>query len=379
MTTRVLLLRDVPEQGLRSMERLADEIERGFAGRDGIDLRAMTLHESARAKRLGFGTMDSYATRFLRYPIAAMRQRADIYHIADHGYGHLAALLPKQRVVASCHDLMLLRGEEGDAGFRGRRSTVLRFRWSTSFLRKVARVIVPTEVTKRDVVRLIGVKPDRIDVAPYGVSGAFRPFEDERRAALKREAGRGAAYVALHVSTGSPYKNVEGVLRTIAAMRASGIDVTLLRAGKPLTPSQASLARDLGIAGAIVDCGHVPEARLVELYNAADVLLFPSHHEGYGWPPLEAMACGTPVVTSNCETLLEVTDGAALHADASDADALAAQAARVLRSGDLADRLRWTGMEHASRFTWARTIDAFAASYERAAAAPACAERAVAA
>jgi alpha-1,3-rhamnosyl/mannosyltransferase len=260
---------------------------------------------------------------------------------------------------------MLLRAEEGEAGFRGRARSVLRFRWSTSHLRSVARLVVPTEVTKRDVERLIGVDPRRIDLVPYGVGGLFRPFDAERRATLKHEVVGSAQQALLHVSTGSPYKNVEGVLRTIAALRASGIDVALVRAGRRLTNAQRALARDLGIDGAIADCGRVAEERLVELYNACDLLLFPSHHEGYGWPPLEAMACGMPVVTSTCRALLEVTDGAALHAPATDIDALATQVRRLFEDGDLRERLRWAGIERAARFTWQRTIDGFARAYER--------------
>jgi glycosyltransferase involved in cell wall biosynthesis len=380
MTTDVLLLRDVPEQRLLSMERLADEIEHGFASRDDVTMRSMTLHQSAIARRVGLGALDSYATRFLRYPIAAARQRADVYHIVDHGYAHAAALLPKERVVASCHDLMLLRAEEGDAGFRGRRTAVLRFRWSTSFLRRVARVVVPTAVTKRDVERLIGVDPSRIDVAPYGIGPAFRPFSADRALSLRRAIAADGRFLVLHVSTGNPYKNVEGALRTIAALRSAGVPVMLVRAGKPLSRDQQALARALGVTDAIVECGRVPEQRLVELYNACDVLLFPSHHEGYGWPPLEAMACGTPAVTSTCQTLLEVTESAALHAPATGIDALAAQVRRVLEDDDLRERLRWAGIQRAGQYTWERTIDGFASAYAEVAAASAVRQtRAVAA
>ena len=369
MKTSVLLLRDVPEQRLRSMERLADELESGFAGHQRFAMRAMALHESAAAKRAGLGTLDSYVTRFLRYPLAAGMRPSSVYHIIDQGYAHLAALLPGDRVIASCHDLTLLRAEEGDAGSRGRASSVLRFRVSTSFLRRVARVVVPTDVTRRDVQRLIGVDASRIDLVPYGVSAAFRPFEDGRRAALKGAIARGAAVAVLHVSNGHPYKNDDGVLRTIAALHGGGLSATLVRVGAPLSGPQRALARDLGVSGAIVECGSVSDERLVELYNACDVLLFPSRHEGYGWPPLEAMACATPVVASECAALREVCDGAALHAPAHDAAALARQVRLAVEEGQLRDRLRWAGIERAARCSWQRTVDGFATAYGRVAAA----------
>ena len=107
----------------------------------------------------------------------------------------------------------------------------------------------------------------------------------------------------------------------------------------------------------------MPDERLVELYNAADVLLFPSFYEGYGWPPLEAMACGTPVVTSDAPSLVEVVGDAGLQAPAHDTGALAAAVRAVIESTELAAGLRRRGIERAAQFTWQRTIDGFAEAY----------------
>ncbi|HXH83445.1 MAG TPA: glycosyltransferase family 1 protein, partial [Candidatus Tectomicrobia bacterium] len=232
-----------------------------------------------------------------------------------------------------------------------------------SFLRRAAAVIVPTQATRRDVVRLAGVDPARIHVVPYGVDARFRPLGEQQRIALKRQI-TAAPHLLLHVSTGDPYKNVPATLRALAALRASGIDAVLARAGRPLTEDQRLLAASLRIEPSIIDHGAVPDARLVELYNAADALLFPSFYEGFGWPPLEAMACGTPVVTSTAAALMEVTGDAALHAPATDIDGFAAALRSVLTSPDAAQRLRWAGITHASGFSWQRTVDGFAAAYD---------------
>lgn len=362
--TRVLLVRDVPEQGLRSMERLADEAERGFASHPRYAMTAMRMRLSPATARIPLlRRVESYATRFLAYPVAARTRRARLYHIIDHGYAHAAALLPPERTIISCHDLTLLVAAEGGAGFRPARISLARFRWSVSFLRRAAAVIVPTQATSRDVVRLAGVDPGRIHVVPYGVDARFRPLGEQHRIDLKRRI-TAAPRLLLHVSTGDPYKNVPATLRALAALRASGIDAVLARAGRPLTEDQRLLAASLRIEPFIIDHGAVPDAKLVELYNAADALVFPSFYEGFGWPPLEAMACGTPVVTSTAAALMEVTGDAALHAPATDIDGFAAALRSVLTSPDVAQRLRWAGVAHANGFSWQRTIDGFAAAYD---------------
>lgn len=360
----VLLLRDVPEQRLLSMERFADELERGFAARQGFRMTATTVHESALAARLGLGRIDSYLARFVRYPLAACRRRADIYHIVDHGYAHLAAFLPRERTLVTCHDLMLLKGEEGVAGFRGGRVSVARFRWSTSYLNKVAHVVCPSRATKVDLVRLRGVPEGRISVVPQGVDSRFRYLGEEAAGRLKAGIPRVERYAVLHVSTGEPYKNVRGTLRVIAALRQSGMNVTLVRVGKPLNEDERAMGEELRLTASIIECGRVSDERLVELYNACDALLFSSYYEGFGWPPLEAMACGTPAVTSNCPSLVEVVGDAGLMAAADDVGALTAAVRAVLESSELASRLRQRGLERAAGYTWQRAVAGYAQVYE---------------
>ncbi len=361
--TPVLLVRDMPEQRLASMERFADQIECGFAGHPRYGMTSMALHASPIAARFGLGRVDSYATRFVRYPLAAGRKRAGVYHIVDHGYAHIAALLPRDRTVVSCHDLMLLKAEEGMAGFAPGRAQLARFRWSTSYLKIVARVVCPSESTKRDLVRLRGVSSERISVVPYGVDARFRPLGADAAASLKASLPHNAKSVILHVSTGDAYKNVPGTLRVLAALRESGMDIALFRVGKSLSIDERRLAAQLRVTGAIIECGRVTEERLVEFYNAADVLLFPSFYEGFGWPPLEAMACGTPVVVSDAPSLAEVIGDAGLVAPADDVAALAAAVRSIVETPELAETLRQRGIERAARFTWQRTIEGFAQAY----------------
>jgi glycosyltransferase involved in cell wall biosynthesis len=341
------------------MERFADGLEAAFANSNRIEIAGRTVNESRLAKRLGLAAPAGYATRLIHYPLAAARASADIYHIVDQGYAHVAAMLPRSRTVATCHDLMLLRAEEGVAGFRGRRTSVIRYRWSTSFLQRIARVVCVSNATKADVSRLCAVPGDRIRVIPPGVEDRFRRLRDEERSFLRSTIPKIRKYIVLQVSTGHRYKNTPQTLRVVHGLSAAGLDVCLVRVGRPLGPEERALARDLNIADRLIELGIVSDSRLVEIYNAADVLVFPSHYEGFGWPPLEAMACGTPVVVSTAPSLSEVVGTAGLTAPATDTKALVGAVRTILESSALQTELRERGLSRAAGYSWERTAAAY--------------------
>src|SRR4051794_9915042 len=224
-----------------------------------------------------------------------VRSRAAVVHILDHSDAHLAALTAPARTVITCHDLMLLRAREGTAGFSPRGRPLARFAAATMLLRRAARVVCPSAQTRADVVRLRRVPPSRAVVIPNGVSERFRPLGAAERKRARAELGLTGAAL-LHVDSGQPYKNVEATLRVLARLRDEGRALTLLRVGAGLARDAQALARSLGCADAVRDLGWLDDEQLVGIYSVADVLLFPSHAEGFGWPALEAMACGTSVV-----------------------------------------------------------------------------------
>jgi glycosyltransferase involved in cell wall biosynthesis len=361
----VLVLRDLPEERRLSMERFADALEHGFGANLGLDVRSMIPHESLFAKRLKLGKLDRYWIRFVLYPRAARRRRARVYHIVDHGYCDLARALPPERTIVTCHDLMLLRAEEGAAGFRGRRASVLRFKWSTSYLKKVAHVVCDSASTMRDAERLCGVSSERMSVISPGVASEFHPFSETRREQLRAALSGSDEALVLSVSTGHPYKNSAATLRVLAALRREGWRVKLIRVGRRFSTGEDLLKRDLGLNGAVLETGIVSDKRLVELYNVADVLLFPSFYEGYGWPPLEAMACGTPVVASTAPSVAEIVGRAGLLEDPADIAALTRAVRAVLGSEDLAATLRSRGLARAQKFSWERAVTGYRQLYER--------------
>ncbi|CAM3598402.1 glycosyltransferase family 4 protein [Smaragdicoccus niigatensis] len=330
-----------------SMVRLADELTAGLEGR-GITVQRPTPPTS------------NWAGRFAFYPVSAARAKADIYHVADHSLGHTAAFLPKRRTIISCHDLFLLRAKELFPDEKIPPRHLAQFKFSISYLRKAAAVVALTAATKADIVRLLDVDPERIDVAHVGVHERFRQFSEDKRAEIRSRLGEHGPLI-VHVGN-SPYKNMTGIVDALARVRRQGVEARLLHVGDPISPA---LTESFGVTDHIRELGRISDDELVEILNAADAMIFPSLWEGMGWPPLEAMACGLPVVTSNIAPVVEVAGDAALTADPTDHAALADHLGGLLTDSGLADRMRSAGFVQVKQFTWARTVDKYLSVYQR--------------
>lgn len=258
-----------------------------------------------RRSRIG-SALAMYRSRYIAYPRLVRRCRADLYHILDHGNSGLIRDLDPARTVVFCHDLipLVLRGHRASLWPWGSERL---FRGALEAMTRAAAVLVNSSCTQRDVVARLGLPAERVHVIPLGLDPALRPAPDETaRAAFRLPNGP----VLLHVGHTAFYKNIEGLLDTIALLRRRGEPVSLVRAGAQLRPPQRRLARRLGVADRIIEIGPVSRERLRQLYHAADLFLYPSWYEGQGLPPLEAMASGLPVVVSDRGALPETVGDA---------------------------------------------------------------------
>jgi glycosyltransferase involved in cell wall biosynthesis len=223
------------------------------------------------------------------------------------------------------------------------------------------RVIVPSEHTRQRVLANCRLDPGRIDVVPYGVEPAFTPGTADATA-LDR-LGIEGPYV-LTVGTLQPRKNLPAAIAAFERAAADGAAHTLVVAG-------ARGWRDDAVAEMLRRprvhvLGEVSDEQLVELYRGADCLLFPSLYEGFGFPALEAMACGTPVVCANRTSLPEVVGDAAVLVDPDDIAAFATALTEVLSSPARRAELAAAGLARAREFSWDRCADLTVAAYERA-------------
>lgn len=306
-----------------------------------------------------------YRVRYATYPRRVTETSARVHHVVDHSYAHLVPALGARRTVVTCHDLMLLRMAEGRIpGARPSWIALLAFRYAVRHLPQAAAVVCDSQATADDVQSYLRCDPARLRVVHCGVADHFRTPPAVRTAHLRHTLGLPDIPLLLHVGGTDAYKNIEGVLRVVHALRQThGIACGFMKAGERLSADQRRLAQRLGLERWVVETGYVPERDLPALYACCQVLLMPSHWEGFGWPALEAMACGTPAVTSDCPALRETSGPAALHARATDTRGLAAAAARLLTDAEVRRTARARGIALARRFRWDRTARELAEIY----------------
>jgi glycosyltransferase involved in cell wall biosynthesis len=368
----VALLRGVEGQLSSSVRQFADALQDGFHSRGDVTITPIEQAElglAARSLPGGFASrwaagVENVVDSFVSYPLSIRRARRirqfQAYHVIDQWYAHLVASLPRERTIVSCQDLIMAKYPELPTAFRLPMRDRFRFALSMRTMNRAARVVCSSRATLNDLVRICKVDPERIRIVPKGFDPRMGPPATEAPAA---RSGDRSSHTILHVSSGWPYKNVAATIRVVAALRARDLDVSLVRCGVALTRDERALAERLRVLPWILDRGWVSVAELMTLYHRADVLLFPSIYEGFGRPPLEAMACGTPVVVSTAPALLELVGDAGLHADPNDVRRLADAVERVLVEPDLASELRARGLQRAAQYSWQRTVAAYAEIY----------------
>lgn len=275
-----------------------------------------------------------------------------------------AAVPPKggAALVSTMHDLAPLRFPERYS----RAARVTLKRGALLVAREASRIICPSWSTAVEVEALLDVDPARLRVVPHGVDLVASDGEGDEVARSLEARGIRAPYV-LWIGTQEQRKNVHAVLDAFAGIADGHGDLTLVLHGPNgwLGAEVADGIERRGIEGqTVVSEGSLSRPELAGLYARSSVFVFPSLYEGFGLPVLEAMSCGTPVVTSNQSALPECVGDAGLLVDPLDHHALADAVGRIVDDDGLADELSEAGRRRASSFTWAETASKTWAVYE---------------
>jgi glycosyltransferase involved in cell wall biosynthesis len=265
------------------------------------------------------------------------------------------------RSVVTVHDLIHLRMPQFfNAGQRAYARAVI-----GHAVRHAGAVIAISQKTKDDILETFKVPEQSVEVVYLGVRPMFRRLEERSGIDRFLASAKLSKPFVLYVGNVKPHKNIRALLSAFAMLRSQRKDLTLVFAGGSCKEEKAlyDQASQLGILDSIHDLHHISDDELVCAYNAADVLAFPSLYEGFGYPALEAMACGTPTVVSSGGSLPEIVGAASCIIDPHRPEDLAAALADVLRDPELRRDLIAKGKINVQRFSWrstaGRTLDIY--------------------
>jgi len=287
-------------------------------------------------------------SQLLRWPMDKPFAARQIFHATNHLLAHFATA----RTVYTLHDLIFLHYPEYHLAYN---------RWYLTFtmpryLRAAQVIITPSECSKRDALHFYNLPPDKIKVIYEAPAPTFRPLTHAADLETIRQKYQLPPQFILHVGTIEPRKNLSRLLDAFQPLLTDWPELKLVFIGKKgwLYQDFFSHLQALGLENHVIFPGFVAEADLPAIYQLATVFAYPSLYEGFGLPPIEAMACGTPVICSNSSSLPEVVGEAGLLIDPLDTAALHQALRRVLADETLRHDLHQRGLGQAARFSWQR-------------------------
>jgi glycosyltransferase involved in cell wall biosynthesis len=311
---------------------------------------AATLGENFRAV---LEPADNYSiAEQIHVPWVLMREKPDVYH-APH---YVLPVAVRSRSVVTIHDcihLMFPQYLPNRAAYAYARGAM----WSAA--RRSDRILTVSEASKRDILHFFNVPPDKISVVYNAIDERIWEEPPPEDIARVRERFQLDQRFVLYAGTIKPHKNLVRLIEAFAQLRKGEFEeLKLLIIGDEISklPALRRAVHSYKLHKHVRFLGFLPDETLAALYRLASLFVFPSLYEGFGLPPLEAMASGTPVVTSNVSSLPEVAGDAAVLVDPYDVSSIVEGMRRVLSDSALANELRRKGLIRARDFSWERSV-----------------------
>jgi glycosyltransferase involved in cell wall biosynthesis len=288
----------------------------------------------------------------IKIPLAVRREGVTLFH-APH---YVLPALVSCRSVVTIHDCIHLMFPQ----YLPSRAALTYARWSIDLAsRRANRIMTVSESSKRDILRFVDVPSEKIDVIYNAYDERFGVEPREEDVVRVRERYQLHDEFVLYAGNVKPHKNLQRLIEAFHQVRRRGLDhLKLVLIGDDIS-KYAALRRAVHqhqLHKYVRFLGYLPEETLAVMYRLAGVFVFPSLYEGFGLPPLEAMASGTPVVTSNLSSLPEVAADAAVLVDPYDPQAIADGIEQVLTNETLRRDLRQKGLARAKQFSWEDSV-----------------------
>jgi glycosyltransferase involved in cell wall biosynthesis len=323
--------------------------DRRFLPNSSLTLRTSWLPTTQPLMRIGWEQ--------LVQPFVLWQEKIDLLH----SLAFVTPLVSPCPSVITIYDLSFLIFPQGFKYLKRLYLTLL----TRPSARKARRIITISESTKRDTVRLLGVSPEKVDVVYCGVDEAFHPLPEREVTSFRHKRGL-PERIILFVGTIEPRKNVACLIEAYSYLRDGQVKLVIGGARGWLYEEVFARVEELDLTGDVLFPGYIPPDELPLWYNVAELFVYPSLYEGFGLPPLEAMACGTPVIASNVSSLPEVVGKAGLTVDPMDSKGLAEAMNQVLGDEALRQSMRERGLARSSRFSWVKAARETVEVYRRA-------------
>lgn len=350
------LLGPYPGNSSFSIGRYFDFYRRNFSEMFGADFAAFcpggSLCEPEQRVSLA-PRLEAWRRNYVEWPIQLTGLDSDLFHIVDQGLFWYARFLRGGKRVGTVHDLIAYFVSSGTLPL-GRSSwrTSLLLRENINQLKRLDHAISVSEFTAHCLIREQLLPPDRVTVVHNHVDSRFTPPCNETRKKDRNKWFPGEEFAVIHVGRPLIYKNRLGAIRAFALLHQRMPSARMSLVNGACTDEERSFIAEARLGETIRFIPAVTNDELREIYGAADALIFPSYYEGFGWPPVEAMACGCPVVSSTRASLREVVGDAALTVeDPDDHQLLASHLTDILTSTAMANDLRARGLARVRRFS----------------------------
>jgi glycosyltransferase involved in cell wall biosynthesis len=366
---RVLLIGNYANDRQESMQRFAEMMHRGLtaAGHEVRLVRPPVIFGRLCVGNTGLAKWIGYIDRFLIYPILLRSEVswADVIHICDQANAVYVRHLRRRAHILTCHDMLAVRAALGEIAERPTSWTGLVYqRWILGNLRRTQLVACVSDQTRQELLRVAQLPKDRVTVIPNALNYDYQPMHKQEAATIAvKELGLDPqAPFFIHVGGNEWYKNRVGVLHLFSSLsrRPRFQHYRLVMVGKPLNAEMRSLVTDLGLSRHVHELISVSNEHLRALYSLAQALLFPSLQEGFGWPIVEAQACGCLVITTQLPPMTDVSGGAAIFIDPAETECAADQ---IEASWERHSQLVRGGLANASKFRLGEMINQYATNY----------------
>ncbi|MBN1871713.1 MAG: glycosyltransferase family 4 protein [Candidatus Omnitrophica bacterium] len=370
---KILLIGNYSYDVQESMQLFASSLEAGLkkSGCEVLLIRPEPFFGKLKPSYRGIGKWLGYLDKFIIFPLRLHKviKTVDMAHICDHSNAFYTGYLNDIPHLVTCHDLFAIhsaRGEvkENPTKWTGRRLQEI----ILNGINRSMHVACASEATRSDLLQMTSLRPENVSVVYYGFNYPYSPMETtEAKGRLKSLGITSEDPFILHVGKNFWYKNRLGLLEIFRYMIQSdrSLHLNLVLVGSLITEEARRFVKSHNLEKRIFEIGLVKSEQLRVLYSTAGALLYPSLKEGFGWPIIEAQACGCPVFTTKRPPMTEIGGDAAVYVDPAKPEAAARTIMEYISDSEKIAKMRESGFLNVKRFSIDKMIRQYIDLYER--------------